>query len=39
MVLLLTAIGVVGFHETLKVQEFMGIALAVAALVLLMRFA
>lgn len=39
MILLLTAIGVVGFKETLNYTEMAGIALAVASLVLLVRFA
>ncbi len=39
MVLLLTAIGVVLFRESLNYFEAVGIVLAVASLVLLMRFA
>ena len=39
MVLLLTAIGVVIFGESLNRYELAGIVLAVASLVLLMRFA
>ena len=39
MVLLLTAIGVVGFRETLNAYEVVGLVLAIAALALLMRFA
>jgi drug/metabolite transporter (DMT)-like permease len=39
MVLLLTAIGVVLFRESLNYLEVIGIVLAVASLVLLMRFA
>jgi small multidrug resistance pump len=39
MVLLLTAVGVVLFRESLNYYELAGIALAVASLVLLMRFA
>lgn len=39
MVLLLTTLGVVLFKETLNYYEVTGIALAVASLVLLMRFA
>src|SRR4051812_5046137 len=39
LVLLLTAIGVVLFHESLNSLEVIGIALAVISLVLLMRFA
>jgi drug/metabolite transporter (DMT)-like permease len=39
MVLLLTAVGVALFRETLNASELAGIALAVASLVLLMRFA
>ena len=38
MVLLLTAVGVVLFHETLNSYEVAGIILAIASLVLLMRF-
>jgi multidrug transporter EmrE-like cation transporter len=38
MVLLLTAVGVVFFRESLNYSEVAGIALAVASLVLLMRF-
>jgi drug/metabolite transporter (DMT)-like permease len=39
MVLLLTAVGVVLFRESLNYSELAGIALAVVSLVLLMRFA
>ena len=39
LVLLLTAIGVVLFGESLNYFEVIGIVLAVASLVLLMRFA
>jgi multidrug transporter EmrE-like cation transporter len=39
MVLLLTAVGVVLFRESLNYYELGGIILAVASLVLLMRFA
>jgi drug/metabolite transporter (DMT)-like permease len=39
LVLLLTAIGVVLFRESLNYFEVIGIVLAVASLVLLMRFA
>jgi drug/metabolite transporter (DMT)-like permease len=39
MVLLLTAIGVVLFRESLNYYELAGIVMAVASLVLLMRFA
>src|SRR5262245_60373346 len=39
MVLLLTAMGVLLFRELLNYYELTGIALAVASLVLLMRFA
>jgi small multidrug resistance pump len=39
MVLLLTAVGVVLFRESLNYYELAGIILAVASLVLLMRFA
>ena len=39
MVLLLTAIGTVIFRESLNYFEMTGIVLAIAALVLLMRFA
>jgi drug/metabolite transporter (DMT)-like permease len=38
MVLLLAAIGVFRFKETLSVPEIAGIAMAIGALVLLMRF-
>jgi small multidrug resistance pump len=39
MVLLLTAIGVIFFNESLNRYELAGIVLAMASLVLLMRFA
>ena len=39
MILLLTAVGVVGFRETLNAQEIVGLILAVASLFLLLRFA
>src|SRR5262245_40484138 len=39
MVLLLTAIGTLVFRESLNYSEIAGIVLAIAALVLLMRFA
>ena len=39
MVLLLTTVGVVFFRESLKWQEMLGLAFAVASLVLLVRFA
>ena len=39
MVLMLTAVGVVFFRESLGSAEIVGIILAVASLVLLMRFA
>jgi small multidrug resistance pump len=39
MVLLLTAVGVVQFGESLNLSELAGIILALASLVLLMRFA
>ena len=39
MVLLLTAVGVVFFRESLNYLELAGIVLAMASLVLLMRFA
>ena len=39
MILLLTAIGVIGFREPLHAGEIVGIGLALASLVLLMRFA
>jgi multidrug transporter EmrE-like cation transporter len=39
MVLLLTGIGVVVFKESLSAPELLGLACAVASLVLLMRFA
>ena len=39
MILLLTSIGVVVFREPLSTPEIVGLALAIAALVLLVRFA
>jgi len=39
MILLLTAIGVVFFRETLNFYEIAGLILAIASLILLMRFA
>jgi drug/metabolite transporter (DMT)-like permease len=39
IMLLLTAVGVVAFRESLNLYELIGIILAVASLVLLMRFA
>jgi multidrug transporter EmrE-like cation transporter len=39
MVLLLTLVGTIGFAEALNRYEIMGIALAIASLVLLVRFA
>jgi small multidrug resistance pump len=39
MVLLLTAVGVISFGESLNYYEMAGIGLAVASLVLLIRFA
>jgi drug/metabolite transporter (DMT)-like permease len=39
MILLLTGVGAVAFREALNAYEIAGIVLAVAALVLLMRFA
>ena len=39
MIVLLTAIGAVGFGETLGPREVLGIGLAIASLYLLMRFA
>lgn len=39
MVLLLTAIGVISFRETLSTYEIAGLAMAIGSLVLLMRFA
>ncbi len=39
MILLLTTIGVVFFREPLSAPEVLGLALAIAALVLLVRFA
>jgi multidrug transporter EmrE-like cation transporter len=39
MVLLLTAIGVVSFRETLTAWEIAGLLMAIGSLVLLMRFA
>lgn len=38
MVLLLTAIGVVAFKESLSLMEIAGIAMAIGSLVLLVRF-
>ena len=39
MILLLTAVGSIAFRESLKPAEVVGLILAVASLVLLMRFA
>jgi small multidrug resistance pump len=39
LVLMLTVLGVVGFRETLKPGEMLGIAMAIGSLVLLTRFA
>ena len=39
MILLLTAIGVIAFRESLSVYELAGLVMAVTALVLLTRFA
>jgi small multidrug resistance pump len=39
MILLLTAVGVIFFRESLGASEIVGIVLAIASLVLLMRFA
>ena len=39
MILLLTAVGVVAFRETLNGYEVLGLVLAVASLFLLLRFA
>ena len=39
MVLLLTAVGVVFFHESLNYYEIAGLVMAIAALILLIRFA
>jgi drug/metabolite transporter (DMT)-like permease len=39
MILLLTGVGVVFFREALSVYEIAGLALAIASLVLLVRFA
>jgi drug/metabolite transporter (DMT)-like permease len=39
MILLLTAIGVVGFKESLNGYEIAGLVMAIGSLVLLMRFA
>lgn len=39
MILLLTAVGVVSFRETLTASEVAGLVLAIASLVLLLRFA
>jgi drug/metabolite transporter (DMT)-like permease len=39
LVLMLTVLGIVGFRETLKPVEMLGIAMALGSLVLLTRFA
>lgn len=39
MILLLTGLGSLVFREPLKVQELVGLIMAIASLVLLMRFA
>jgi small multidrug resistance pump len=39
MILLLTAIGVIGFKESLSAYEIAGLAMAIVSLVLLVRFA
>src|SRR5262245_41252574 len=39
MVLLLTAIGVVFFRESLNIYEIVGLVMAIASLILLVRFA
>jgi len=39
MILLLTAVGVVGFRESLSAYEIVGLVMAIGSLVLLMRFA
>jgi len=39
MILLLTAIGTVAFRQSLNAYEVLGLAMAIGALVLLMRFA
>jgi drug/metabolite transporter (DMT)-like permease len=39
MILLLAGVGVVAFREPLNAPEVVGLALAIAALILLMRFA
>src|SRR5262245_38393117 len=39
MILLLTGIGVVAFRESLNAYEAVGLALAIASLILLVRFA
>lgn len=39
IVLMLTTVGVLFFHERLSIMEMLGIALALASLVLLVRFA
>jgi len=39
MVLLLTAIGVVFFHESLNYYEIAGLTMAIASMILLLRFA
>lgn len=39
MILLLSAIGIIGFRESLSTYEYLGIAMAIGSLVLLVRFA
>lgn len=39
MIVLLTAVGVIFFRESLKAAELAGLVLAIASLILLMRFA
>lgn len=39
MIVLLTAIGVIFFEETLHSQEIVGLVMAIVAMILLMRFA
>lgn len=39
MIVLLTAVGVIFFRESLKAAEIAGLVMAIASLILLMRFA
>jgi multidrug transporter EmrE-like cation transporter len=38
MILLLTAVGIIGFRESLNYYEMAGLVMAIGSLVLLMRF-